>query len=178
MNDSNYIASLVRKVRKNDPIAMRTLYEAHSKQMMATSLRITNNTGDSEDIIQEALIQSFQKIGQLKTDDKYGAWLKRIVTSKSLQVIKKRITFSDLSEVSDIYEADDEQGWYRDITFDKIKNELQNLPNGCRTIFSLYLLEGYKHKEIAEELGISVSNSKSQYRYALKLLREKLQEHI
>ncbi len=159
-------------------MAMRSLYETHAKQMLATSLRITNNQNDAEDIIQEAFIQSFQKISQLKSDDKYSAWLKRMVTNKSLQLIKNRITFSEISEAIDVHQEEDIDHWYKDITFDKIKEELQNLPIGCRTIFSLYLLEGYKHKEIAAELEISISNSKSQYRYALKLLREKLQQRI
>jgi len=101
-----------------------------------------------------------------------------MVTNKSLQLIKNRITFCEISEAQEAYEDEVVVHWYRDITFDKIKEELQDLPIGCRTIFSLYLLEGYKHKEIAKELNISVSNSKSQYRYALKLLREKLQQHI
>jgi len=178
LNDPHYIANLVKMVRKNDVMAMRSLYEAHFKQMLATSLRITNNQNDAEDILQEAFVQSFQKISQLKSDDKYGAWLKRMVTNMSIKLIKNRITFSEISEAQDSYEEDEVALWYRDITFDKIKTELQNLPIGCRTIFSLYLLEGYKHKEIAEELNISISNSKSQYRYALKLLREKLQQRI
>ena len=62
----------------------------------------------------------------------------------------------------------------KDIPFDKIKSAIERLPEGCRQIFTLYLMEGYKHQEIAEVLGISVSTSKSQYRYALQLLKEKL----
>ena len=178
MNERHYIASLVIQAKKKDIVAMRALYEAHAKQMMATSLRITNNKRDAEDVIQEAFIQSFLKIMQLKQDKNYGAWLKRIVVTQSLQLVKKRISFVEISNVNEIPEEHDASKWYQDVSFDQIKSELQKLPDGCRAIFSLYLLEGYKHKEIAEELNISVSNSKSQYRYALKLMREKLQNKL
>ena len=66
--------------------------------------------------------------------------------------------------------------WYEEISFEKIKKAIQDLPDGSREIFSLYLLEGYKHREIAEVLNVSESTSKSQYRYALKLLRNKLKK--
>ena len=178
MTDSHYISSLVKRAKKKDALAMRALYDSHSKQMMATSLRITNSLSDSEDILQEAFIQSFQKLSQLKVEAKYGGWLKRIVVTKSLQWIKKRRHFETLIEHNNGIVEEEENDMYKKISFEEIKKAIVDLPIGCRVIFSLYLLEGYKHKEIAEELDISISNSKSQYRYALKLLREKLSHKI
>lgn len=157
---------------------MRALYDAHSKQMMATSLRITNSLSDSEDILQEAFIQSFQKLSQLKVDAQYGGWLKRIVVTKSLQWIKKRRHFETLMDQNSEMVEEDNNDMYKKVSFEEIKKAILDLPAGCRVIFSLYLLEGYKHKEIADELDISISNSKSQYRYALKLLREKLSHKV
>ena len=155
---------------------MRALYDAHSKQMMATSLRITNSLSDSEDILQEAFIQSFQKLSQLKVDAQYGGWLKRIVVTKSLQWIKKRRHFETLMDQNSEMVEEDNNDMYKKVSFEEIKKAILDLPAGCRVIFSLYLLEGYKHKEIADELDISISNSKSQYRYALKLLTQKLKK--
>jgi len=153
---------------------MQTLYESFSKEMMATSHRITNNITDSEDILQEAFLASFQKIAQLKENHKYGSWLKQIVINSSLKSVKRRRDFTPLAEVEHIEDEQPESNWYEGISFDAIKKALLDLPDGCREIFSLYALEGYKHKEIAAALDISVSTSKSQYRYALKLLRKKL----
>ncbi len=178
MTDSNYISSLVKRAKKKDTLAMRALYDAHSKQMMATSLRITNSLSDSEDILQEAFIQSFQKLSQLKVDAQYGGWLKRIVVTKSLQWIKKRRHFETLMDQNSEMVEEDNNDMYKKVSFEEIKKAILDLPAGCRVIFSLYLLEGYKHKEIADELDISISNSKSQYRYALKLLREKLSHKV
>ena len=178
MNDAHYISSLIKKARKKDALAMRALYDSHARQMMAASQRITNSKIDSEDILQEAFIQSFQNLSQLKVDEQYGGWLKRIVINKSLQLIKKRPHFVELVEVHNSISEDEDNDFYKNVSFAEIKKAMLNLPDGCRLIFSLYLLEGYKHKEIAEELSISVSNSKSQYRYALKLLKEKLSRKV
>ena len=153
---------------------MRSLYEAFSKQMMATSLRITNSKPDSEDILQESFLHSFQKIEQLKVDEHYGAWLNQIVVNASLKHVKNRIDYTTLFEIGHVADVQEEARWYEGISFQSIKKEIQNLPDGCREIFSLYLMEGYKHTEVAKLLGVSVSTSKSQYRYALKLLKEKL----
>ena len=152
---------------------MRTLYEKYSKEMLAASFRITNNLQDSEDILQEAFLNSFQKINQLKEANKYGGWLKQIVVNKSLASIKKRVNFNELSVVEN-RAVEEEENWFEEISFEKIKEAIQELPEGSRQVFSLFLLENYKHKEIAELLGISISTSKSQYRYALKLLKSKL----
>ena len=157
---------------------MRTLYEQYSKEMLAASYRITNNLQDSEDILQEAFLTSFQKIDQLKDGAKYGGWLKQIITNKSLTSIKKRVQFKEIETVKDLAEEVEDSDWYKGIPFDKIKKAIQELPESSRQIFTLYLLENYKHKEIAELLNISVSTSKSQYRYALKLLKEKLKSVI
>lgn len=173
MKELSYISSLVHQVKKNDVTAMRSLYEAFAKDMMATSQRITNQKADSEDILQEAFISSFQKIDQLKDGAKYGGWLKQIVINKSLTLVKKKRNYASLESI-DIADEKEETFSLQGVGFEKIKEAIHDLPNGSREIFSLYLLEGYKHKEIAEHMNISVSTSKSQYRYALKLLREKL----
>jgi len=175
LKELGYISSLVQKVKRKDVLAMRTLYEAFAKEMLAASQRITNSKADSEDILQEAFLNSFDKIGQLKDENHYGPWLKRIVVNKSLTAIKKRITFYEVEEIEP-FVVEDTNPWYEGISFEKIKSAIQDLPDGSREIFSLYLLEGYKHREIAEALNVSVSTSKSQYRYALKILRNKLKK--
>ena len=174
MERLNYILSLVKQVKRNDVVALRTLYDLFSKDMLAVSFRITNDWQDAEDIIQEGFLTSFQKITQLKDESRYAGWLKQIVVNKSLASLKKRVSFQNISEVEIGEEIDNDDNWYQEISFEKITAAIQELPDGSRQIFSLFLLENYKHREIAEMLNISVSTSKSQYRYALKLLKEKL----
>lgn len=177
MKDTAYISSLVQKVKKKDVLAMQSLYESFSKEMLATSRRITNNLSDAQDIVQDSFLTSFQKIGQLNDGKKYGGWLKQIVINCSLKVVKSKRSYSCLEELTIEVSEEQEGRWYEGVSFDLIKQAILSLPDGSREVFSLYLLEGYKHKEISKALDISESTSKSQYRYALKLLREKL-KHV
>ena len=173
MRDFDYIAELVNRVRQEDLLAMKVLYNEFAREMLTVSHRITQSMPDAEDIIQESFMTSFEKIHKLKEPKNYGAWLKRIVINNSLVLIKKQVQFEEVSSISEASE-EIEDNWYENIPFDKIKAAINNLPDGCRNIFSLYLLENYKHREIAELLNISVSTSKSQYRYALKLMKTAL----
>lgn len=176
MSQLNNITALVQQVKERDMTAMRALYDLYAKEMLATSYRITNDLQESEDILQEAFLSSFQKINQLEENRKYPHWLKRIVINQSLALLKKRVKFKELDFAVDEAIDIDEDSWYKGISFKEIKKAIQQLPEGCRQVFSLFLLEDYKHQEIATALGISISTSKSQYRYALKLMRQKLKD--
>jgi len=154
-------------------LAMKVLYNEFAREMLTASHRITQNLSDAEDIIQESFMTSFEKINKLKQPKNYGAWLKRIVINNSLSLVKKQVHFEEVTSISEA-PAEVDQHWYENIPFDKIKSAINELPDGCRNIFSLYLLENYKHREIADLLNISVSTSKSQYRYALKLMKAAL----
>ena len=167
------IPELVQRVKQQDLLAMKLLYQQFGQAMLNVSLRITQNRADSEDILQESFLTSFQQISKLNDSKLYGSWLKRIVVNNSIQATKKKRHFEDINNVEDWSERV-ETHWYRDIPFHKIKVAIDQLPNGCREVLCLFLLEDYKHKEIAELLNIAISTSKSQYRYALKLLKEKL----
>jgi len=171
------IQDLVKRAAENDISAVRDLYDKYSREMLSVSYRITGNMSESEDILQEAFLTSFEKIHQLEKATAYSGWLKRIVTNKSLSVIKKRVHFSEVNEIPE-WEEEDTNPWYSGISFDKIRDAIQELPEGCRQVLTLYLLEEYKHREIADMLNISVSTSKSQYQYALGLLRDKLKNNV
>ncbi len=173
LKTANYIGELVNRVKNRDTLAMKVLYEQYSKSMLTISYRITNNLEDAEDIIQEAFLKSFQDIHKLKEVNKYGAWLKRIIINTSLNKIKGKVRFESIENVPEP-EDQVEEDWYEGIPLEKIRTAIQALPDGCRQIFTLYLMEDYKHREIGEMLNISISTSKSQYRYALQLLKHKL----
>lgn len=177
MKENSIIVAAVRRVKQNDKVAMNLLYNTYVKDMLNLSYRITNNLADSEDIIQESFLHSFQKINQLKQIENYAGWLKRMVVNNSLKKIKKRNYFKPIEE-EDYEDKEETTNWYVNIPFDVISAAIQALPNGCREILTLYLLDGYKHIEIAALLDISISTSKSQYRYGLGLLRQRLKNSI
>jgi len=180
MNGENlYInIDLIERCRKGETTAQFMLYKQYSKAMYNIAIRFTNNKMDAEDILQESFITAFEKLPGLLDTASFPNWLKKIVINRCIdQARKTRITFDNLNEdMPDTYDIEDEP----DFTIDPsiVHHSIRNLPAGSRTILVLHALEGYKHREIADMLGISESTSKSQYKRALELLNKDLKQRI
>ncbi len=145
--------------------------------MLNTSYRLVGSVETAEDILQEAFTEAFKKLDSFRYESAFGAWLKRIVVNRSINELKR--LKAELIFVEDVSAFDNEKSDNDDNTelnVKQIKQAMKKLPDGSRTIFSLYLLEGYSHKEIAEILNISESNSKSQYLRAKRKIKELLNE--
>ncbi len=142
------------------------IYKLYYKAMYNTSLRIVNNAMEAEDIMQESFLSAFEKIDTYSGTVSFGAWLKKIVINRSLDVLtKKKAVFEDIEYHAGIREEDDEDAHRKeeiDVRVEEVKEAIERLPDGYRIILSLYLLEGYDHDEIAEILSITSSTSRSQ----------------
>ena len=170
--------ALVKQCIKGDMSAWWILYERYSKAMYNTALRITGNRADAEDTLQESFIDAFLQLGSFEKKATFGAWLKQIVVFKSIAVLKKRrLSFADLEkETDDMSEAEttDESGIV--FTVESIRKAMNQLPDGYRTVLSLYLLEGYDHEEIAAIMQISQSTVRTQYKRGKQKLLEMLKK--
>ena len=166
-------AAIIERCKKGERTAFHELYNLYAKAMFNISLRILNNTADAEEVLQDSFLKVFEKIALYDSRSSFGAWLKKIVINASLDVLKKRkLVFVPLNEsVQPQEELNDEEN---EIDFDveTIKKCVAELPDGYRTILSLYLFEDCSHKEISDFLGISEGTSKSQYSRAKKKLIE------
>jgi RNA polymerase sigma-70 factor (ECF subfamily) len=141
--------------------------------MFNTALRIVNRIADAEDVLQDSFTDAFIHLGSFESKSTFGAWLKQIVVFKSINFLKRqRMNFVDMEVVPDLPEEnglDETEIWY---TVEMIKQKMKQLPDGYRTVLSLYLFEGYDHEEIAEILGIAQSTVRTQYiRAKQKLLQ-------
>jgi len=170
----NLHEDLVEKCKQGNQAAHKELYDLYCGAMFNICYRMANDRDDAQDILQDAFISAFKNIESYRGTASFGAWLKKIVVNKAINHIKrKRLEFVPVEEMSvevaeeDVYE--DEEIY---LNVEMVKGAIQQLPNGYRVVFSLYLLEGYDHKEIGEILGITESTSKSQYNRAKKKLRE------
>ena len=148
--------------------------------MLNTALRITGEQTDAEDVLQDAFVSAFQNLSSYREDATFGAWLKRIVVNKALNHVQK--SKKDLMLAEDLKEDESEVTWTDEsepvYTIDSIKRVMNELPSGFRTVLSLYLFEGYDHKEISEILGITESTSKSQYKRAKDKLKTILKQEV
>ena len=173
----NIHRDLIESSLHGDEGAMSRLYTLYNKAMFNSCLRITNNRDDAEDVLQEAFVSAFGNLNSYRGDSSFGAWLKRIVVNKAINhVNKRRLDFAEFKQGEhEVIETDYDTS-EKKFKVDKIKKAMDQLPNGYRIVFSLYLLEGYDHKEISEILNISTSTSKSQFNRAKKKVRELIEE--
>lgn len=168
---------LIDRCRQGDRQSYYQVYKLYSRSMYNTAYRIVHNEDEAQDILQEAFISAFHNLDTYRGDSAFGAWLKRIVINKALtQVSKKKMERFPDDDCWDVKEEEAEDV-FEDFPFtvEKVRAAIEALPDGYRTVLSLYLLEGYDHSEIAEIVGITESTSKSQFNRSKKKLREILE---
>ncbi|MBX2840568.1 MAG: RNA polymerase sigma factor [Flammeovirgaceae bacterium] len=169
---------VIEKCILGDRRAQYQVYEMYSKAMFNICIRIINNLEEAEDVLQEAFVSAFRNIKSFKGEGTFGSWLKKIVINHAINHLrKKKLQFVDIDNIADgaANNISDEGKFDEKEIFlevGKIKKAIKLLPDGYRIVFSLYLLEGYDHKEISEILNISESTSKSQFNRAKKKLKE------
>jgi RNA polymerase sigma factor (sigma-70 family) len=171
----NIHEELIARCKTGDREAHFRLYKLYKRAMFNVGYRITGREEDAEDALQEAFISAFRNLERYRGDAPFGAWLKRIVVNKAINIVKKRKheTLPE-DEQWDAAEQESPAEYREELTVDRVKKAIGQLPDGYRAVLSLYLLEGYDHQEIAEILNISESTSKSQLNRAKNKLREML----
>jgi RNA polymerase sigma-70 factor (ECF subfamily) len=159
---------------KGDVRAQYQLYSLYSKAMYNICYRMVNQQEEAEDLLQESFSYAFSKLGSFRFESSFGAWLKRIVVNTCINHLHKRRVELVYTEQHTDPLPDDDFVDYEAIRFkaDQVMRAMEKLPQGYRIVFSLYLLEGYDHGEIAEILGISESTSKSQFLRAKQKIKE------
>lgn len=143
--------------------AQYQLYKKYSKAMFNICLRMVNDNSEAEDILQNAFVDIFTKLKTFRYESTPGAWIKRIMVNHCINHIRSKKQIFLSSEY--IPETADDTTFEGDTMYNvsHIKHAISQLPDGYRSVFCLYALEGYDHSEIAEILDINESTSKSQY---------------
>lgn len=171
----NIHQEIIDQCREGNQKAQFQLYKLYYKPMYSVCMRIINNETEAEDAMQEAFLKAFTKIDTYKGEVSFGAWLKKIVINRSLDYLKKRkVKFEEIKEKTN--QIIDYQMETKQVNVQMIKDAIQKLPDGYRVVLSLYLIEGYDHEEISDILGISNSNSRTQFLRAKNKLREILKD--
>jgi RNA polymerase sigma factor (sigma-70 family) len=162
---------------EGDRAAQEKLFKIYAPMMLGICLRYTKDKDEAEDVMQEAFIKIFTNITNFRGEGSFEGWMKRIVVNTSLNHYyksKKTQTdknFDDIRETEIVQEEEVELPSIR-FTQDEMLNAIQELPEGYRQVFNMYVFEKYKHREIADLLNISVNTSKSQLSKARKYLQK------
>ena len=167
---------LVDACVSNNRTAQMKIYNLYYKAMYNASFHIVNDSFIAEDIMQDAFLDAFTKIGTFEWRSSFGSWLKRIVVNKSIDSLKK---VSDTVPINDdlvAFEEEDSDGEldYVQFKLDEIRISMASLSNNYRSILALYLFEGYDHQEISQILNLPYNNVRVRYMRAKRKLIEGL----
>jgi RNA polymerase sigma-70 factor (ECF subfamily) len=175
-------AEAIERAKQGDAEAFETLYNLHKRRVYSLCLRMTANAAEAEDLTQEAFMQLFRKIATFRGESAFSTWLHRMAVNVVLMQLRKKglpvVPLEDDIETEE--ETPKKDFGAQDLALEgsidrlRLQNAIGKLPPGYRTIFVLHDVEGYEHNEIAELVGCSIGNSKSQLHKARMKLRELL----
>ena len=165
---------IINQCKKNCPKAQEQLYQLFAKKFFGVCLKYSSNYADAEDNLQDGFLIIFKKIEQFNGKGSFEGWAKKILINNALQKYRGvrflEVLNDNIAEVD--LEIDDEN-----ISLDYLLQIIQELPDQYRIVFSLYVLDGYSHKEISEMLTISTGTTKSNLFRARLILKEKIESH-
>lgn len=153
---------LIEACRANDRKGQKALYDQYAPVMLALCRRYVGVLEDAEDVMVEGFFKVFTKIDSYKGEGSFEGWIKRIMVNEALMFLRKNNPLKFSEEITDRLRGVELLAIESSLTAEQIIALLDELPPGYRTVFNLFVVEGYKHREIAEELGISINTSKSQ----------------
>jgi len=169
---------IIEQCKQNNRAAQLKLYNQYCEGMYIVAKRFIKDSMEAEDIVQEAFLKAFQKLHQFKGDVTFGAWLKRIVINKCIDMLKsKKQNMLQLEEVHlEVIDTEPDDNWLIDdtITLEMVKDAINKLSDKYRYVVMLYLMEGYDHEEISQILNISVVASRTQLSRGKKKLKQYL----
>lgn len=175
-------AEAIQRAKQGDAEAFEVLYNLHKRRVYSLCLRMTANTAEAEDLAQEAFLQLFRKIGTFRGESAFSTWLHRMAVNVVLMRLRKKglpvVPLEETLETEE--EAPKKELGSQDAVLAgsldrlQLQRAVEALPPGYRTIFVLHDVEGYEHNEIAEIVGCSIGNSKSQLHKARMKLRDLL----
>lgn len=169
-------AELIEGCIKQDRNMQEQLYKKYAASMYAVAYRYAKMQQEAEDITQEAFVKVFKNIENFRKDSSLPYWIKRIVINTALNHQRSKMYLFPMMDVNELKSQQITENVLDNFSYEELLKMIKELPDGCRTIFNLYAIEGYKHQEIAMLLDINEGTSKSQYFRAKALMKDKIEE--
>ncbi|MBC8032774.1 MAG: sigma-70 family RNA polymerase sigma factor [Chitinophagaceae bacterium] len=154
------------------------LYNKYSAKMYAVCLRYSNNADDAQDLLQEGFIKVFRNLGKFRHEGSFEGWMRRVFVNTSIEHFRKKVHINSISEKDEVAIEDVGLSALDNLAEKDIVLLIRELSPGYRTVFNMYVIEGYSHKEIGEMLGITEGTSKSQLARAKAILQKKVAEFL
>lgn len=168
-------AQLILGCRQNDVLAQKELYNCYAPKMMGVCARYFANRHLAKDVLQEGMLKVFKNISQYNGKGSFEGWIRRVVVNTALAELRKSSIHFEITDGIEI-ESNWQNNALQNLKVQDLLKMIHSLPGGFRVVFNLYAIEGYSHKEIAIQLGISEGTSKSQLSRARRQLQEMIKK--
>ena len=176
MPDSPNLNQLIKASINGDSKAQERLFHCYAGKMMTVCRRYAKSEVEAEDYLQEGFIRVFTYLHSFESSGSFDAWIRKVFVNTALkQLSKKQIYFEEI-DVENNFRFTEDADAISKLSESEILGLMNELPMGYKTVFNLFVIEGYNHKEIGELLNIEESTSRSQLVKARKLLQEKIAE--
>jgi len=181
MNDQTTAASndnmLIKGCIRGKRTAQKELYDKYARKMFGICLRYSKDYHHAEDLLQEGFVKVYRNIGKFRGDGSFEGWLRRIFVNTAIEHFRKATHLYPINEVVHHPVNVISSGVMEHLAEEDLLALIQQLSPGYRTVFNLYAIEGYSHKEVAEMLGITEGTSKSQLARARYILQKAVLKH-
>ncbi len=169
----------IEAVVQGNERARRALYERYKVKLFMVCLRYGRDRAEAEDMLQEGFIVIYKDIKQYSGKGNLEGWLRRVVVNTALRYLRKwKNPFVAMDEQLEVADYKEDTSYDAPLNVQQLTKMIQELPVGYRTVFNMYVMDSYTHKEIASYLNINAGTSKSQLAKARKMLRQKVEEHL
>ena len=154
------------------------LYQRFSPKMYAVCLRYASNTDDAQDLLQEGFIKVFRNLDKFRKEGSFEGWIRRVFVNTAIEHYRKKVNLNSIGDREEQTIADSSWNVLDQLGEKDIIQLVQELAPGYRSVFNMYVIEGYSHKDIADLMGISEGTSKSQLARARVILQKKVEEFL
>ncbi len=166
---------LIEGCRKGERLAQKELYETYSRKMMGVCLRYVNDRETARDLLQDGFVKVFTSIDSYSGTGSFEGWIRKIFVNCALEFLRKSDVMKESVDLGNTYElVNPDHSAVSAMSANELMKLIQDLPAGFRTVFNLFAIEGFSHREISELLNITESTSRSQYTRAKQLLQRKI----
>lgn len=166
------LEQIIKDSIKGKSKAQECLYVEYAPKMMGVCLRYAKSYDEAEDILHDGFIKIFHSLKSFRFEGSFEGWMRRVIVNTALERFRSKTQLHPVEEFDDI--EDDDELDVKDAPLDVLLSLIQDLPERYRMVFSLYVLDGYPHNEIAEVMQISIGTSKSNLARARSILKNKL----
>lgn len=171
---------LIQECKANKYSAQLAVFDAYKDLLYTAAIRIVKRPSLAQDVVQEAFIKGFQRIGDLNEDSNLGAWLYRIASNLAIDALRKEQRFDWQENETTVYMGDDstEDSEIPELPLEQLRQAVDELKESYRLVVVLYAIEGYSHKEIATQLELKESTVRNQYRRGKMALKKAIEKKL